>query len=55
MAHNIDGYTQLEALQENLEIMRTQNEVGSRVLNLSDRFNRYLDRSVLSLLAVRTG
>lgn len=55
MAHNIDGYTQLEALQENLETMRAQNEVGSRVLNLSDHCNRYPDRSVLSLLVVRTG
>lgn len=55
-ARDIDGYTPLEALQENFqEIMRTQKEVGSRVLNLSDHFRGYPDTAVscLSLLSGR--
>ena len=55
-ARDIDGYTPLEALQENFqETMRTQKEVGSRVLNLSDHFRGYPDTAVscLSLLSGR--
>ncbi|KAL4989772.1 hypothetical protein BDW68DRAFT_195610 [Aspergillus falconensis] len=46
MAQDINGYTPLEALQENLETMQTQKEVGSRVLNLSDHFRGYPDTAV---------
>lgn len=52
-ARDIDRYTPLEALQENLETMRTQKEYGFfRVLNLSDHFKGNSDSAVscLSLL-----
>lgn len=52
-ARDIDGYTPLEALQENLETMRTRKEYGLfRILNLSDHFNGNSDSAVscLSLL-----
>ncbi|KAL4745592.1 hypothetical protein BDW72DRAFT_186441 [Aspergillus terricola var. indicus] len=53
MARDINGYTPVEALQENLETMRTQKELGSRVLSLSDHFRGYPDSAVscLSLLS----
>ncbi|KAJ5737473.1 uncharacterized protein N7483_002598 [Penicillium malachiteum] len=52
-ARDIDGYTPLEALQEKLEIMRTQGEVRLRVFSLSDQFRGYPDTAVscLSLLS----
>ncbi|GIJ99534.1 hypothetical protein Aspvir_001667 [Aspergillus viridinutans] len=55
-ARDIDGFTPLESLQEKLETMRTQKEVGiSMVLNLSDHFRGYPDTalSCLSLLSER--
>jgi GNAT superfamily N-acetyltransferase len=52
-ARNLDGYTPLEALREDLETMRTQKEVNTRILNLSDHFKGYPDTAVscLSLLS----
>jgi hypothetical protein len=53
MARDIDGYTPLEALQENLETMRTRKEYGFfRDLNVSDHFKGNSDSAVpcLSLL-----
>ncbi|KAF4220079.1 hypothetical protein CNMCM8980_003368 [Aspergillus fumigatiaffinis] len=53
IAHDINGYTPLEALQETLETMRTQKQCGFfRVLHLSDHFEGYPDAAVscLSLL-----
>jgi hypothetical protein len=52
-ARDVNRYTPLEALQENLETMRTQKEIGSRLLNLSDHFRGYPDTAVscLSLLS----
>ncbi|PYH42930.1 uncharacterized protein BP01DRAFT_324199 [Aspergillus saccharolyticus JOP 1030-1] len=52
-ARDIEGYTPLEALQETLETMRTQQQYGLfRVLDLSDHFEGYPDAAVscLSLL-----
>ncbi|KAL4760952.1 uncharacterized protein BDW70DRAFT_136527 [Aspergillus foveolatus] len=46
MARDINGYTPLEALQEKLETMQTREEIGSRVLNLSDHFRGYPDTAV---------
>ncbi|KAL6229437.1 hypothetical protein BDW75DRAFT_235209 [Aspergillus navahoensis] len=52
-ARNLDGYTPLETLREDLETMRTQKEVNTRILNLSDHFKGYPDTAVscLSLLS----
>ena len=52
-ARDINGYTPLEALQEKLETVRTQEKIGSRVLSLSDHFTGYPDSTVpcLSLLS----
>lgn len=58
MARDIDGYTPLEALQENLETMRIRKEYGFlRVLNLSDHFEGNPDTAVscLSLLSGQDG
>lgn len=54
-ARDINGYIPLEALQENLETLRTQKEVGLGVLNLSDHFKGYSGAAVscLSLLLGR--
>ncbi|KAJ5824168.1 hypothetical protein N7447_006508 [Penicillium robsamsonii] len=52
-ARDIDGYTPLEALQENLETMRTRMVHGFfRVSNISDHFEGHPDTAVscLSLL-----
>jgi hypothetical protein len=49
MARNLDGYTPLEALREDLETMRTQKEVNTRILNLSDHFKGYPDTTVSCL------
>lgn len=54
MARDIDGNTPLEALQENLETMRTHKEVNTRVLNLSDHFRGHPD-SAVSCLALLSG
>ncbi|KAL4926830.1 uncharacterized protein BDV17DRAFT_299411 [Aspergillus undulatus] len=54
MAPDINMYTSLEALQENLEIMRTKKEVGSSVLDLSDHFRGYPD-TVVSCLSLLSG
>lgn len=46
-ARDIDGYTPLEALQEKLEIMRTQKDYGFfRVLDTSDHFEGTPDTAV---------
>ncbi|KAJ5124023.1 zinc knuckle transcription factor, partial [Penicillium bovifimosum] len=53
---DIDGYTPLEALKENLETMRTRKSYGLfRILNVSDHFKGYPDTAVscLSLLLGR--
>jgi hypothetical protein len=52
-ARDINGYTPPEALQEKLETTRTQEQVGSRVLNVLDHYRGYPDTAVscLSLLS----